>query len=143
MNARPPCPAHAAGAACVVALVLLALAPTARAAAADTASSAPPQARTAAAADTIAARTPAAAPRLHAWPAAVVRSDRLQHASLSFTLAAGTGLAGGTRAQAFGIILALGVAKELHDGRHGRFDVVDLAAGAAGAALGAFAAAKR
>ena len=99
----------------------------------------------AAADSTGAAPAPHAIPpaRVRAWQTGLLRADRLQHASLSFTLAAGAGLAGRTRTQAFGFTLALGVAKELHDGRRGRFDVVDLAADAAGAALGAFASALR
>lgn len=76
-------------------------------------------------------------------PRGLLRADRLQHASLSFTLAASAGLGGRSRAEAFGFTLALGLAKELHDGRSGRFDPVDLAADVLGAALGAWAAARR
>ncbi len=83
------------------------------------------------------------APRVRAWQVGLLRADRLQHASLSFTLAAGIGLAGRPRAEALGITLALGVLKELRDARSDRFDPADLAADATGAALGALAGAKR
>jgi hypothetical protein len=75
--------------------------------------------------------------------AGLLRSDRLQHASLSFTLAAGAALAGGSRAGSFGFSISLGFAKELYDRRHSRFDPIDLSADAIGAALGALAAAHR
>lgn len=78
--------------------------------------------------------------RIRAWQVGLARPDRLQHASLSFTLSAGTGLAGGTRTQAFALALGLGTLKELWDRRHGGFDPVDLSADAIGAALGARAA---
>ena len=86
-------------------------------------------------------RGPAA--RIRAWQVGLARPDRLQHASLSFTLAAGAGLAGGTRREAFLLTLGLGTVKELRDRRHGGFDPVDLTAGAIGAALGARAGAGR
>lgn len=73
----------------------------------------------------------------------LLRADRLQHGSLSFTLAASAGLGGRSRAEALACTLALGLVKELHDGRHGRFDPVDLAADLVGATLGAWAAARR
>jgi hypothetical protein len=86
-------------------------------------------------------RVPAA--RVRAWQLGLARPDRLQHASLSFTLAAGTGLAGGSRRNAFLIVAGLGALKELRDRRHGGFDPMDLTADAVGAALGARAAARR
>lgn len=92
-----------------------------------------------AAADTL--RVPA--PRIRAWQVGLARPDRLEHASLSFTLAAGVGLAGGTRTQAFALSLGLGTLKEFWDRRHSGFDPVDLTADAIGAALGARAAAIR
>ena len=114
---------------------------------------APPVAQSAApAADTLAlapapspdsARPASVRTSMHSWQTGLLRTDRLQHASLSFTLAAGAGLAGASRARAFALTFALGTAKEVHDGRHGRFDVVDLAADAVGAALGALASARR
>lgn len=103
--------------------MLLALAPAARAegAPADSAAAYPP-------------------PRVRAWQVGLARADRLQHASLSFTLAAGAAAASRRPAAAFAGVLALGLAKEFRDARRGRFDAVDLAADAAGAALGAAAA---
>lgn len=87
-----------------------------------------------AAADSLAA---APAARVRAWQCGLLRADRLQHASLSFTLAAGAGVAGARALPAFGGTLALGLAKELLDARRTRFDPADLAADLAGAALGA------
>ena len=80
---------------------------------------------------------------VHAWQTGLLRADRLEHASLSFTLASCAGLAGGGRTSAFGSAFAFGLAKELHDGRSGRFDRVDLAADLLGASLGALGAARR
>ncbi|MCC6650798.1 MAG: hypothetical protein IT348_06585 [Candidatus Eisenbacteria bacterium] len=71
------------------------------------------------------------------WQVGPVRRDRLQHGSLSFTIAAIARAAGASRAQAFALTLALGAAKEIRDARGTGFDGVDLAADAAGAALGA------
>jgi hypothetical protein len=130
----------------LVAASLLACPALAKVARSEGAASAPLPSPTApAAADTTIIPTLAVAPPPHvrAWQTGLLRSDRLQHGSLSFTLAAGAGLAGRTRIEAVGVTLGLGLAKELHDGRHGRFDVVDLAADTAGALLGAFAAARR
>ena len=98
-----------------------------------------PDARAAAGTDTL--RVPPA--RVRAWQTGLARPDRLEHGSLSFTLAAGTGLAGGTRAGAFLLSLGLGTLKELRDRHHGGFDPVDLTADALGAALGARAAGRR
>lgn len=85
----------------------------------------------------------AAAPANAAWRRGLLRADRLEHASLSFTLAAAAGIGGRARGEAFAFTIAIGTGKELHDGRHGSFDVLDLAADAVGAALGAWAAARR
>jgi hypothetical protein len=74
------------------------------------------------------------------WQLGWARPDRLQHASLSFTLAAGATLASRRPLPSFAGVLALGLAKELWDARVTAFDPADLAAGAAGAALGASAA---
>jgi hypothetical protein len=98
-----------------------------------------PLARAEAVADTL--RVPPA--RIRAWQLGLARPDRLEHASLSFTLAAGAGLAGGTRTNAFLLSLGLGTLKELRDRHHGGFDPIDLAADALGAALGARAAGRR
>lgn len=77
------------------------------------------------------ARSPAA--QTISGPPGLVRADRLQHASLSFTLAAGLTVATRARAAAAGITLALGFAKELWDARREGADLVDLLADAAGA----------
>lgn len=79
-------------------------------------------------------------PHVRAWQVGLVRPDRLQHASLSFTLAAGAALATRRPVASFAVTLAFGLAKELWDARGGEFDPVDLAADAAGAALGVAAA---
>jgi len=73
------------------------------------------------------------------WATALVRIDRLQHASLSLTIAAGIGLLARPRGEAFGFTLALGTLKELLDSRTDRFDPGDLSADMLGAALGAAA----
>lgn len=70
------------------------------------------------------------------WQTGFARRDRLQHASLSFVLAGACRTAGRSRAQSFAFTLSLGVLKEARDARRSRFDVVDLAADAVGAALG-------
>jgi hypothetical protein len=85
----------------------------------------------------------APSPTVRAWQTGLLRPDRLQHASLSFTIAAGAGLVGRPRGQAFALTLALGLLKELRDARVDRFDVVDLAADAGGAALGASVGSRR
>lgn len=90
-----------------------------------------------AAADSLAAFPP---PRVRAWQTGLARPDRLQHASLSGTLAAGATAAGARPLAAFAGTFALGLLKECWDARATRFDAVDLAADAAGAALGASAA---
>ncbi len=77
------------------------------------------------------------APR--AWPAGLVRADRLQHASLAFTLGLGTGIVTRQPAAAVSTAFALGLAKEIRDRRHEGFDPVDLLADAVGAALAALA----
>jgi hypothetical protein len=76
-------------------------------------------------------------PRVRAWQLGLARPDRLQHASLSFALAAAATLASGRPRASFAGALALGLAKELWDAHVTAFDPADLAADAAGAALGA------
>ena len=90
----------------------------------------------------LAADLPPGAP-VPAWQRGLLRADRLEHASLSLTIATGLAITGRDRADSFAFTLALGVLKELHDRRHGEFDPVDLSADAVGAALGAWAASKR
>ena len=102
-------------------LALAACAPAARAAAPDSLAAFPP-------------------PRVRAWQVGLARPDRLQHGSLSFTLAAGAGVAGARPLAAFAGTCAIGLLKECWDARTTRFDAVDLAADVAGAALGASAA---
>ena len=80
---------------------------------------------------------------VRAWQVGLRRPDRLQHAGLSFTLAAGATLVSASPLASFTGTLALGLAKEIWDSRHGSFDAVDLAADAAGAALGASVAGAR
>ena len=71
-------------------------------------------------------------PRVRAWQVGLVRGDRLQHASLSFALASALIIVTRDRAAGAATAFALGVGKELWDGRTGRFDPVDLAADAVG-----------
>jgi hypothetical protein len=87
-----------------------------------------------AAADSLA--LPGAAVR--AWQAGT-RPDRLEHATIAFTLGLGAGLASRRPAAAAATGAGLGLLKELRDTRHGGFDLVDLAADALGAALSALA----
>jgi hypothetical protein len=76
--------------------------------------------------------------RARPWLAGALRSDRLEHASLAFTLGLGGGLATRRPGVAFGVSFGLGVAKEARDARHGGpFDLGDLAADALGASLAA------
>lgn len=70
------------------------------------------------------------------WQVGLLRPDRLQHASTSFALAVGAGIATQDRPAAFAISLGVGLLKECWDARHGRFDPVDLAADTGGAVLG-------
>jgi len=76
-------------------------------------------------------------PAVRAWQTGLLRPDRIQHASLSFTLAAGATLVSQQPSASFAGTLAIGLLKEIWDARTTRFDMVDLAADAAGAALGA------
>ncbi len=121
-------------------LASLGLAPACRAQ--DVATTATAAAMTAAPDSLAAAPLPRRGPA-PAWRSGLLRADRLQHASLSFTLASGLGLLGRPRAHALAITLAFGVAKEARDARRDRFDPLDLAADLAGGALGAFLAARR
>jgi len=75
--------------------------------------------------------------RWHSWQTGVLRADRLQHASLTFS----AGLAGGLATQRVGTVIGigavLGIGKELLDMRTTHFDWGDLAADATGAGLAA------
>jgi hypothetical protein len=77
--------------------------------------------------------------RWRAFQTGVLRADRLQHASLAFTLGLGAGIAGREPAGAFAAAAGLGLVKELVDRRADRFDWGDLAADFAGAGLAALA----
>ena len=72
-----------------------------------------------------------------AWRSIAPGPDKLQHAGLSFGLAAGVGIAARAPWPGAGVSLGFGVVKELADRRHGRFDPLDLTADAVGAVLGA------
>lgn len=72
------------------------------------------------------------------WQMGLTRSDRLQHATFSFSAGLMIGLTAEEPLAAAGGAMAFGLAKELWDARTGRFDVLDLVADALGAA-GAFA----
>lgn len=78
-------------------------------------------------------------PRWRAFQTGVLRADRLQHASLAFTIGLGAGVAGREPAGAFAAAAGLGLVKELADARADRFDWVDLAVDVAGAGLAALA----
>jgi hypothetical protein len=73
------------------------------------------------------------------WQTGMLRADRVQHASLSFTISIGAGLALDDPLAGAGLTLGIGLAKEIADARRTRFDAVDLVADAIGAALGAAA----
>ena len=75
----------------------------------------------------------------HAWQTGALRPDRLQHASLAFSLGLAAGVATRSPGAAAGSAIALGLAKELADRRHAGFDAGDLIADALGAACAAFA----
>jgi hypothetical protein len=66
-----------------------------------------------------------------------MRADRLEHATLAFTIGCGAGLLTRQPAAAAGSAFGLGLAKEIRDRSHGGLDPVDLLADAAGAAASA------
>lgn len=77
-------------------------------------------------------------PDVRAWQTGLARPDRLEHASLAFTIGLGAGLATRKPAVAFTVPAVLGLGKEIADARSTGFDLFDLAAdligaGAAGA----------
>ena len=86
-----------------------------------------------------AASPPLPAPATRAWQTGLLRPDRLEHASFSFTLGLGAGLLSRQPASAGGSALAIGLVKEIRDRHRGGFDPVDLAADALGAGLAAVA----
>ena len=76
---------------------------------------------------------------VRAWQTGVLAPDKLEHLSLSFTTGLAIGVGSRRPAAAAAGALTLGLAKELYDRRHTRFDPGDLAADALGAALAALA----
>ena len=78
-------------------------------------------------------------PPIRAWQTGLLRPDRLEHASFAFTLGLGVGFLSRQPTSAAASALALGLAKEIRDRRHGGFDPVDLVADAIGAGLAAVA----
>jgi hypothetical protein len=85
--------------------------------------------------DSTALSPPASARR---WQVASPGADKFQHATLSFTIGTGLGIASRQPGVAFAGAFAIGIAKEFRDRRHTRFDFSDLAADAVGAALAAW-----
>ena len=78
-------------------------------------------------------------PAVRAWQTGLLRSDRLEHASLAFSVGLGVGILSRRPGAAAGSAFALGLAKEIRDRGHGGFDPLDLAADAIGAGLAAVA----
>jgi len=79
----------------------------------------------------------APAPEVRAWQTGLTRPDRLQHTSLAFSLGLCAGLTTREPRIAAGSAMVLGIAKELRDARHSRFDWMDLTADMIGASLAA------
>ena len=75
----------------------------------------------------------AAAPPATPAGFAGVGADKFQHASLSAAIGVGAGVTTRSSVAALAVPLTLGLAKELRDRRHTRFDALDLAADAIGA----------
>ena len=74
-------------------------------------------------------------PRVRAWQVGLARGDRLEHASLSFAIASAMIIATRDRTAGAATAFAMGLGKEIWDGRRGHFDPVDLAADAVGVML--------
>jgi len=74
-------------------------------------------------------------PRVRAWQVGLARGDRLEHASLSFAIASAMIIATRNRTAGAATAFAMGLGKEIWDGRRGHFDPVDLAADAVGVML--------
>lgn len=72
-----------------------------------------------------------------AWQTGLLRTDRLQHASLAFTLGLGVGAVTREPWAAFGGVSVLALGKEVADRHRTGFDPVDLAAGMIGAGAAA------
>lgn len=98
---------------------------------------APAVARAAASADSVESlRLPEG--RFHAWQTGLLRTDRMQHASLAFTLGLGAGLASREPAAAFAAPALLGFGKEIADRKDTGFDLTDLLADLIGAGAAAW-----
>lgn len=65
---------------------------------------------------------------MRAWQTGLLRADRIEHASLSWSLGLAVGLASREPAIALGGVAAAGVAKEISDRHRTGFDLTDLAA---------------
>jgi hypothetical protein len=87
-------------------------------------------------ADSLASAAPSPA---RVGPTGLLRTDRLEHLSLAFTLGLGAGLITRQPGAAAATPIGLGFAKEIRDRHHGGFDPVDLLADAVGAGLAALA----
>lgn len=72
--------------------------------------------------------------RVRAWQLGLLRADRLQHVGFSYTSGLMVGLTSEQPVAAAATALTLGLAKELWDAAHDRFDAVDLLADLVGAA---------
>lgn len=85
------------------------------------------------------AETPPSLPphETRAWQTGLLRTDRLQHASLAFTLGLGVGAVTREPWAAFGGVSVLALGKEVADRHRTGFDPVDLAAGMIGAGAAA------
>jgi hypothetical protein len=77
--------------------------------------------------------------RPRSWPVPAPGADKFQHGTLSLTLGIGIGIGIASRSTPLALTgaIAFGVAKELRDRHHTRFDFLDLAADLAGASLAA------
>jgi hypothetical protein len=74
---------------------------------------------------------------VRAWQTGLLRTDRLQHASLALTLGLGIGAVTRDPWAAFGGVSALALGKEVADRHRTGFDPVDLTAGVIGAGAAA------
>ena len=74
-------------------------------------------------------------PQVRAWQTGLLRPDRMLHAGFALSIGLSAGIATRKPAAALGGAMALGLAKELWDGRRRRFDVLDLCADLVGAGI--------
>lgn len=77
------------------------------------------------------------------WQSGALRADRLQHASCSWTIGLGAGIATRQSWAAAAVPSALGLAKEVADRGHSGFDWGDLLADLAGAGAAAWVTSRR